>query len=406
MNVQQLAEAYSSKYFLDPEYAVQMSAIAFLVRKKILKTKDFGIEKEMKRPYIYEAVNRNNASQKGKVSVLTMNGPLFREDAFCGPAGTVTMSRWLKEFDADPAISAHVIDMHTPGGQVAGTEIMAQAVLNTEKPVILFGEDVLSGGYYIAAGASHIMLSGNNARVGSIGVQVSYASFKEAFEKMGIKEVTIRATSSPDKNKFDFDNLSEKDKKRYAKEELDPIDENFMNHVRENRSQVKDDSLTGNVYFADDAIKRGLADSKGTFEDAIALALEMAGVFSDDQNSNKTMKNKELTPVNVEVSSKADLEKIASLEKKLSTKSKKLKKALAQNVELSAKVETLEGKLAKSKARVKKLSKLPSAEPGIETQAPQGDLSQDKGKGYKNTPKEVLQAYERGKARASMASEE
>lgn len=414
MNLRVLANALNAKYALEPSYALHMAELAYLVKQGKLPLDKETFEITGAVPSVYSVQNSEDPEQVGNVSVIPVEGPIFRDDQFCGPMGTQSLGAILKGYDQNEDIVAHVIKMHTPGGQVEGTEIFANIIANTEKPVIVWGEDILSAGKYLAAGASHIMLSGKNARVGSIGVQVSYLNFKGALEKAGIEEVQIRATTSPDKNKFDYFNMSEEDKQAFAIEELDPIDSHFMDHVREHRPGVEEEALTGNVYFAEDAIEMGLADSIGSFEDAIALAVEMSGVFTVSSNQNSiTMKDKQTLTANEEAAAvklvNKDLqEKLDLAEKSLEEKDQVIKTQLELIEKLQGEKESLrevhadnEAEIGRLKKKVETLSKLPAGNPGEEEVAATTDATDklDNSEPTQPVPEDVKKAIAAGKKR-------
>lgn len=366
-------KALSSNYMLLPSYAENLAAIAYLVKAGKMPIEALSVE-------VGEGANTATVyeTERGKVSLLTMEGPLFRDDQFCGPVGMLTMNEHLKRFDNDETIAAHVIKMHTPGGEIGGVEILAETVANTQKPVIIFGEDIYSAGVYIAAGASAIVLSGKNAGMGSIGVMVNYYSFKEMFEKEGIKEVMIRATTSPDKNSFNYHEHTEEEALKFAKEILDPLDTHFMDHVRTHRPGVSESALTGKTFYAEQAIKLGLADHIGTFESAVQLALDMAGKPNKNgsiMSKEKTTDKKE-TGTNPSSDSQSDLqatkaaqeERIKALEEMVGAKDK----VIALHLET---IETQKTVISTLKEQNEILSKLPASDPEAETTTAEADVT-------------------------------
>jgi protease-4 len=403
--------ALNATYLMHPAYAEHLAAIVWLVRQGQLDFASISSEVvQSARPYILD-------HERGKLSVTSLEGPLFRDDDFCGGPGMISVSNQLKKFDQDRDIDAHLLIMHTPGGQVQGTEILANTVVNTEKPVVVFGEDVFSGGVYIASGASSIVLSGKNARMGSIGVQFRYDSFKRKFEKEGIDSIVIKATKSQDKNSYNLEDPSEEDKKRFAKEVLDPLDENFMDHVRTHRPGIDESVLTGREYFAEDAIRLGLADHIGTIESAIELAFDMAGkpqsqisssktYFNMSQENNPTQNHAETNPSVTSEQNPAPVQEITPEAQELQALRKR-NEVLEQMVASKDRVITVHLQTIDAQASVitqlktenQRLAQLPASDPEAEVTAPSGDVKAPEKPAGAPLPPEIQAAIEDGQKR-------
>ena len=109
------------------------------------------------------------------VMVIPIRGVLTKEDQASGAYGMDTMANWLNVAYDNESISAIVFDVFTPGGSVAGVEVLGNAIANPSKPVVVYANDlVASAGYWISAGADRIIGSGNNMQIGSIGAYISF----------------------------------------------------------------------------------------------------------------------------------------------------------------------------------------------------------------------------------------
>ena len=77
-------------------------------------------------PVVYMSMDENGdyidvpetSSNSQYISVLSIKTPVFKYDQYCGPVGTRTMSRVLKEWEANDNIIGVVLDIDCPGGQV------------------------------------------------------------------------------------------------------------------------------------------------------------------------------------------------------------------------------------------------------------------------------------------------
>jgi hypothetical protein len=119
-----------------------------------------------------------------------------------------------------------------------------------------------------------------------VGVILNFADMRPVYEKQGVVFHTVVASTSPDKQKS-YNDLRAGKYDDMIKEVLDPLDEKFMNAVRENRKDkgVEDRHLTGKVFFARD-VMGVFVDSIGTIETAILRAAELAQEAHDNNTNN------------------------------------------------------------------------------------------------------------------------
>jgi len=207
------------------------------------------------------------------VAVHTIDGPLYKWR-------TAWKAENFQLAEEDEAVMAHVLEMDTPGGSVTGLEGFAKKVANAKKPVIVHVANTLaSGGFWLAAPAQHIMISGETNVIGSIGTMLRLENMDGLLAKLGIKVHEVYAKDSKDKNRLVKELLKGNDKP-IQKEFLDPTNDVFVNWVTKHRGKKldleKENVLTGNIYLGKQAIAVGLADSMGTLDEAVALAAKTA----------------------------------------------------------------------------------------------------------------------------------
>ena len=210
----------------------------------------------------------------GSVAIIDVKGALMKEDGLCSD-GTATIGSIVKKADNHPNIIGIVLDVDSPGGTVDGTEALAAIIKGTTKPVVTFVNGLMaSAALWIGTSAREIIASTDTDEVGSVGVILNFADMRPVYEKQGVVFHTVVASTSPDKQKT-FNDLRAGKYDEIIKEQLDVLDEKFMNAVRENRPQVEDKHLTGKVFFARD-VMGVFVDAIGTIETAIARAAELA----------------------------------------------------------------------------------------------------------------------------------
>lgn len=213
---------------------------------------------------------------KGSVAVIEMVGAVVKY-GFCG-GGTADMKDFVKRADNHQNISSIVFKIDSPGGSVAGTLELAEALRTAKKPTIAFVDDLAaSAGYWIASAADEVIANNKTAVVGSIGVVAAWADLTPAYEKEGVVFHRVFASTSPDKQKV----YLEANKGKYDKliAELDRYHAEFIASVERNRSGKlganKADIMTGKTYFADDALSFGMIDGIDTFDNVIQRAADM-----------------------------------------------------------------------------------------------------------------------------------
>ena len=229
-----------------------------------------------------------SSAPKNSVAVISVKGVLMKEDMVCGPAGTSTLGRIIQQADNNPDISAMVLHIDSPGGTVDGTEALANIIRNTNKPVVAFVDGLMaSAAFWIGSAASEIIASTDTDEIGSVGVIMRFADWQPHWEKKGVKFHTVAASSSPEKNKM-FDELRAGNYEPYIREVLDPIDQKFMDTIKERFPGCEEKHLTGKVFFARDVM--GIfVNSIGTLSDAVARAYQLSN--PEETNSINNLKH-------------------------------------------------------------------------------------------------------------------
>jgi protease-4 len=161
---------------------------------------------------------------------------------------------------------------------------LAEIVSNTSKPIIAFADGLMaSAAIWIGSAANEVIASNNKAQVGSIGVMMSFADLQPAYEAIGVKFHSIVADQSKDKNAL-FEAVRAGKYDDYRKEVLNPLAADFIAAIKQNRPGVKDDQLTGKVFFAESVVG-SLVDSIGNFDYAVQRASELADQHKKELDS-------------------------------------------------------------------------------------------------------------------------
>ena len=191
----------------------------------------------------------------------------------------------LERAAADPLVKAVILRIDTPGGEVTASDIVYHEILRfkerTGRPVVALMMGVAaSGGYYIAS-ACDLIVAHPSTLTGSIGVISVFPSVESLMAKVGVKVEVIKSGPAKDSGS-PFRNMTE-DERRAFQGIIDEYYEGFLAVVARGREgKVAADRLReiadGRVYTAPQALKLGLIDAVGYFDDAFGRALGLAGI--------------------------------------------------------------------------------------------------------------------------------
>lgn len=189
--------------------------------------------------------------------------------------------RQLDEFRQNPDITAIVVRVDSPGGGVAPSQEIYEALRETrgEKPVVVsMGAVAASGGYYIACGADSILASPGTL-TGSIGVILEFPNLNEVLRKVGIRFEVVKSGEHKDIGS-PFRDLSE-DERRILQDMVDDVYAQFVEMVGEERGLSLDSVRAfsdGRIFSGRQALALGLVDRTGGLEDALDVAGRMSGL--------------------------------------------------------------------------------------------------------------------------------
>jgi len=296
-----LSEIFSCPWLISTERsAAYASVLLSLIKGENISEGDSALARERNRPYVLagsgDQKQRFGFSDTnipvGSVAVIPIRSEILKYDQPCGPRGTQSLLNDVKAADQNPNIKSMVLVIDSPGGQVAGTDLLAEAIKNSSTPVVAFIDGLAaSAAYWIISGAGKIIASSDLDRIGSIGTMLMVEDLKPALEQLGVKFHEVYATLSTEKNK-DFNQVLEGNYDQYRKNVLDVINTKFLSTVQSYRPNLDDSTLTGKIFFAPQAIELGLIDQIGTLDQAIEEAFAMAAMSGEQSTEFETKKTK------------------------------------------------------------------------------------------------------------------
>lgn len=229
----------------------------------------------------------NSTSQY--INVLSIKTPLFKYDQMCGPSGTRSMTRILKEWEANENVVGVILDIDCPGGQVSGLAEFADFLHNYSKPLVAYTDGLMaSAAYYVAAACDHIVANPNADLIGSIGTMLTYVNLDGIIEAEGGVIKDIYATGSTRKNE-EHRAMKEGSDALLIKNLLDPSRDKFVADVNLYRPGIDASVFEGAVYAPADALALNLVNELGTLQTAFDKVIALSNASKPKQTLNNTL---------------------------------------------------------------------------------------------------------------------
>lgn len=216
-----------------------------------------------------------------KIAVIVASGAILDGDQPQGRVGGDSTATLLRQARLDDNVKAVILRVDSPGGSAYASEVIrneVEALKQSGKPVVVSMSSLAaSGGYWISMSADKIIAQPTTL-TGSIGIFGVITTFEKGLNKIGVHADGIG--TSP----FSGVGLTNGLSKGAAQAMQMGIEHGyyrFISLVGENRGMATDavDKIAqGRVWTGQDAMKRGLVDQMGDFDDAIKAAAELAKI--------------------------------------------------------------------------------------------------------------------------------
>ncbi len=206
------------------------------------------------------------------------------------------VNRHLKQYGEDSRIKAIILRVESPGGGVAAsqeiyTEVRRLKQEKKKKIVVSMGSVAASGGYYLAAPAD-IIFANPGSVTGSIGVIAEWINYKDLAEWAKLKPVVFKSGEFKDTGSPTRD-LTERERV-FFQSMIDELYGQFLRAILEGRTgrgttgnEINEERLRaladGRVYTGETALRNGLIDAVGNYEDALRKTAEMVGIKGKPQ---------------------------------------------------------------------------------------------------------------------------
>lgn len=235
-----------------------------------LRADAFETDRPRNRPY--EVING--------IAVVPVSGTLVHKFGHLRPYSGMTgydgLIARIEDALADPTVRGILMDLDTPGGEVAGCFDTAQRIaeLRGVKPIGSIAYDMACSAGMAIHSAADYRYTTATARTGSVGVVMMHASFEEQLRTEGI-DITLIHSGAFKVDGNPYENLPERVLAKFQGES-DRIRQAFAEMVSGHIGMSASDVLATEaaIYTGQDAIDVGFADE-------LINGHEMLAAFSD-----------------------------------------------------------------------------------------------------------------------------
>ncbi len=210
-------------------------------------------------------------SLRDKIGVVSVEGVIN---------DSMDITDQLDEFAKDDSIVAVVLRVDSPGGGVAVSQEIYDAVVElrkTKKVVASMGSVAASGGLLVACGADKIVANPGTI-TGSISAIMEFANFEELLKKIGLKASVVKSGQYKDIGSPLRDMTPEE--KVIIQDLVDDIYNQFVDVIVRERKLPREKVIAiadGRVFSGRKAKELGLVDYLGDMKSAAKLASKLAG---------------------------------------------------------------------------------------------------------------------------------
>ena len=227
-------------------------------------------------------VKRPKSKAKDKVAVLYLEGTIT-EDSGDGIVGTEVVKQ-LKRIRKDDDVKALVLRVNSPGGSADASEQIWRAVQKVKAdsiPVVVsMGDYAASGGYYISCGADYIFAEPTTL-TGSIGIFGTVPNVSKLRDKIGLDIDGVRTNKHSDLQGNMIYKGMNTEEYQLMQSMVERGYDLFTSRCAEGRHVSQDYIKSigeGRVWLGDKGKEIGIVDELGNIDDAIAKAVELAGL--------------------------------------------------------------------------------------------------------------------------------
>ncbi len=226
---------------------------------------------------------KKKSKEKRKIAILVAEGEIVKGEGGREQIGDDSYMQSLNEIAEDEDVAAVVVRINSPGGDALASDVLWRelTVMDEKRPIVAsMGDVAASGGYYMAAGARHIVAEATTI-TGSIGVFGLMFNAESAFKnKLGVLFDRVSTHKHSDFGAY----TRTLDAKEAASIQtaVERTYKRFVGVVAESRGFEKVEDVEkiaeGRVWSGKRALELGLVDELGGLDRAVSKAAELANL--------------------------------------------------------------------------------------------------------------------------------
>jgi capsid assembly protease len=231
-------------------------------------------------------------------AIVPIDGVLVHRNyaagSYCGMVGYDGLASTLSEIqNNEPTIKTVVLDINSPGGEVAGIDNASAAIESLKasgRTVIAIVDNMAASAAYWLASAAHEIIATPTADTGSIGVYIAHEDISRAADAAGLKVTYIYSGDHKvDGNPYEPLPAAVREE---MQAKVNQLHKNFAAHVAQGRSLPVAQILAteGRLYNAQDAQQQGLIDHIMSLPEAYAYATSKAAANPSPQSPTRSSK--------------------------------------------------------------------------------------------------------------------
>jgi protease IV len=217
------------------------------------------------------SVSAKSFSLNDKIGVVPVEGVI---------GDSLEINEYIDEFSKDDSITAVVVRIDSPGGGVAASQEIYDAIValrKKKKVVVSMGSVAASGGLLIACAGDKIVANPGTI-TGSISAIMQFANVEELLKKVGVKASVVKSGQYKDIGSPVREMTPQE--KAIIQELIDDIYNQFIDVIVRDRKMTREQVVAigdGRVFSGRKAKEYGLVDQLGDMASAAKLASKLAG---------------------------------------------------------------------------------------------------------------------------------
>jgi protease IV len=219
-----------------------------------------------------------------RIAIIDVDG-LLMNTPFVGPlsAGENPMALFREKLEAaacDPCVRAVVLRVNSPGGGVAACNQMRRDLdkfkERTKLPVVACLQEAACGGAYLIASGADQVVAGPATVTGGLGVLLNLFNLRDTMQLVNVIPQGVKA------GKFTDIGTSSRalteEEKALLQAMATEMQEALVTDVKRSRPAATDATcFDGRIFTGKQAQGKGLIDTVGDLDDALALAAQLGG---------------------------------------------------------------------------------------------------------------------------------